>query len=259
MAFNIWNNLDEIALYLGLERLDSETNESFYNRIRQFGRWKYRTDYYTQVHSIPLQLALETNNLVKISSLSNFGRDTNYTCKIDWEYFTLNNSQESIRVFIGAKDCKLSKILTAIENSNTFTYKLYDESAIELPCKFLIRNTNIKTVDEYIASNKFRLDNKNLLFGSVKAKELITLKNEKEALDGLKITGDFFVDYKLGYIEFLQNDFTGGFINYKYYDDSFCLESTDINLIPLNNYCKYGFTDEFIEQLEYVLNDKVWG
>lgn len=251
-SFNIWNNLDEVALYLGLERLDSETNESFYNRIRKFGQWRYKTDYYTQVHSIPLQLALDTKNLVKIYS------PYKYKCNLDWEYFTLSNSQESLRVFIGGES-SLSKILNCIENSSTFSYRLYDENLRDTPCKTLIRNSNIKRIEEYIPSNKSRLTNCDIVPGSIVPKSFVTLRNEKENPTLLNKIGDYFIEYKIGYIEFLQNEFDGGFIQYDYYDNTFCIEFTEMNLIPFNNFIKYGITDDSINMIPYLLNSRVWG
>ena len=259
MSFNIWNNLDEIALYLGLERIDSETNEAFYNRIKQFGRWKYRTDYYTQVHSIPIQSGLETKNIVKIYSNLQYGSKKTYKCNIDWEYFTLSNDEEGIRVFIGEIGCKLSKVLNAIDNSKTFSYKLYDESYRDISCKFIIRNSNIKTIDEFVDSTRFRLAKRNIVEDSLKATSNIRLYNIKDKPLDIKHNGDYFIDHEIGYLEFAQDSFDSGYIKYKYYDDSFYIEYTDINLIPISLYAKNGITNKIVDLSPYILNNRVFG
>lgn len=252
MSFNIWNNLDETALYLGLERLDSETNESFNNRIREFGKWKYKTDYLSQVHSISLQLGLSVDKIVKLRS------DYDFECKLDWEYFTLENSQEYLRVFIGELDSRLYKILNVIDNSSTFRYTLYSNPASATLCKFLVRNSNVKVYQDYLVSNRYNLRYKNIIPGSITCSNRFLLRNEKLSIPDLKKDGDYFVDYKNGYIELFYPDFNGEYITYKHYDTSFYLESTELNLSPMNNITKYGITDELINNIPYLLNNRVW-
>ena len=70
MAIGIWNNIDDLALFLGLKRLNYETNDELSNRIKLMSRWKYRTDYYTQAHSIPLQAGLKTESVILIKNIN---------------------------------------------------------------------------------------------------------------------------------------------------------------------------------------------
>lgn len=253
MPIQTWNNIDEIALYLGLDRLQSETDESFYKRIKKFGKWRYKTDYYTQSHSIPLQLGLETEAILKIKC------NNNYICNIDWEYFYLYNENDAIRVFIGNEDDKLSKILDSIDNSNEFSYSLYNEDNRNISCKFLIRNTNVKIYKDYLPQNKHILRFKNIVNDSIKSENNLMLRKRKQSIQELSRIGDYFLDEKTGYIEIVYPDFNGAYITYKHYDDAFYIESTDINLTPVNIISKYGLTDKMIKVSEYLISDKVIG
>lgn len=252
MSFNIWNNLDEIGLFLGLTRLDSEANEAYFNRIRLFGKWKYKTDYLSQVHSIPLQTGLLTTPIVKIIS------DYKYECTIDYEFFYLTNEIETIRVYIN-DDSTLDKILQAIDNTTTFTYSIYNELSRDMKLKFLVRNTSLKLQSDYIEQTNFNLANGSIKRGTLSAKDKFVLITEKDSILDLKTSGDYFVDYETGYIQIFAPDFTGAFISYKYYDPSFRLESTELNLIPVSLKFKYGLTDENIGLIPLLLDKQVWG
>lgn len=252
MSFNIWNNLDEMALFLGLTRLDSESNEDFFNRIKAFSRWKYKTDYYTQAHSIPLQLGLKTDSIMKILSTYK------YECTIDWEFFYLKNEIENIRVYIGA-DATLQKVLDAINASSTFTYKLYDDLAGSIDFKYIIRNKNIKTGEDFIDEPRVTLENKDIIQGTVKCLENGILITEKSSLLELKKQGDYFVDYKTGYLEIFHPNFLQATIFYRYYDPVFYIESTELNLKPTNLEFKYGLVDGNVDTVKRLLSGKVWG
>ena len=253
MSLQTWNNIDEISLYLGLDRLDSETDEDFYKRIKKFGKWRYKTDYLTQVHSIPLQLGMDTDAVLKIKC------NNNYICKVDWEYFYLYNDNEAIRVFIGNENDTLSKILDAIDNSEEFTYSLYDEDSRDILCKFLVRNTNVKIYKDYIPQNRYKLRYSNIVSGSLLSNNNLLLRNRRSKIADLKRIGDYFLDEETGYIEIVYPEFDGEYLTYKYYDSSFYIESTDINLTPINIISKYGMTDKMIAISEYLLSDKVMG
>lgn len=253
MSLGVWNNLDEMGLYLGLERLEAETDEEFYNRIRLFGRWRYKTDYLTQVHSIPLQLGLETKSLVKIRSTEE------YDCSVDWEYFTLSNNQESLRVFINNSEATLGKILDAIDSSDTFTYSLYDVASRDLPCKFLVRNSNIKLYKDYVAEANTKLKFENIIPQTIISEDKLMFVRQKSSLTDLKNVGDYFIDNAKGYISLFYPGFSGSYVMYKYRDDSFYIEGTELNLMPAKLLVKYGLTDETIDFIPAMLSGKVWG
>lgn len=257
MSLNIWNNIDEIALYLGLDRLDGETNSEFVNRIKQFARWKYKTDYYTQVHSIPLQTGLNTEIIGRITSSGN-----NYECFIDWDYFTLkeilpdNSTGESIRVFIGNKDCKLSKIADVVNSSESFLFEVYNNQDLDLSIDYIVRNKNTRIVTSIISGKYSYFDNNNIVRGSIRI-DNPSYRKEVYSIQDLKRTGEFYIDYKLGFIQTYDFEPTDAKVTYSFYDKAFAIEKTELALTPFNNYLTYGITDKTISLLPDLLNKLV--
>lgn len=275
MGFGIWNNLDELGLYLGLERLGYETDEGYANRLKKFVAYKYKTDYYTQAHSIPLQLGLDTKELIKIScGYITLDNDENeiivpmrFECKIDWEYAYFESfpedgdpaHKEYIRVFINNHDATLNKILFALDNSSTFSYETVSQTESPTPCKFLIRNSSTAIGRDYVNSKYTKLTADNIVDGSFVSEDNGTCKYKVASLQDLKRPGDYFLDLESGFLQTYSDISLGFFVTYKYDKPDFAIESTDINLIPLNILAKYGLTDQLIEYAKVLLENKVWG
>jgi hypothetical protein len=85
------------------------------------------------------------------------------------------------------------------------------------------------------------------------------LITEKTNILDLGKNGDYFIDYDKGYIQIFSPNFTGAFVSYKYYDNTFRLETTELNLSPTNLKFKYGITDECVDLIPYILGNQVWG
>jgi hypothetical protein len=261
MSFGIWNNLDDAALYLGVSRLDYESDEVFYNRIKKFGKWKYRPDYFTQVHSLPLQIGLDFRTIMEIKSAS----DKRIEYVLDWEYFTLEtfnddgSTNEYIRVFINTPDCTLEKITDLLDSSEDIEYLFFKENYKNYSTKNLIRNKNTFVKKESISSKNSNLENKNIIKGSFRAINTQLFKREVDSLQDLKKDGDYFIDYENGYVETFTIPTDVANITYKFFKKNIRIEHTDLNLIPLNIISKYGVTDKFIDLVPYILAGNVWG
>lgn len=252
MAFGVWNNLDELALFLAIERLDWETNEEFYARIKKFAKYKYGVDYNTQVHSIPLQVGLDSYRIGEISCLKE------YSCKIDWEYIILENEDEYVRVFINTPDCTIEKISQTINSSNTFRFIYFKDSYKNISTKKLIRSENQTLINKRVSGKSIHLE-KNIVESSFMIEDNLYISNRVSDLQKIKIRGDYFIDFRNGYIEAYDNEYPEVKISYKTSDQEFVFEITDINLVPMNLITQYGITNELIEMLPYILNGQIWG
>lgn len=255
-TFGVWNNLDEIALFLGIERLTGESDEEFFNRAKLVGKYKYRTDYYTQVHSIPLQAGLKTYNLFNI-----YHKDSKaFKCEINWEYFILEGETDYIRIFINNEEATVDKIIEAINKTTEFGITFNKNMHKSTKCKYLIRNTNVTTEIEYIASKRTHLKNKSLIDGTFISSDTNHMcSNEVSDIASLKYSGDYYIDKTNGYLELYDVEPEEFFITYQCTDSIFTVESTELNLIPMNLFWKYGISNKCIDLATYLLNGKTFG
>jgi hypothetical protein len=270
MAFGIWNNLDELGLYLGLERISYETDEDYSSRIKQFAIYKYKTDYYTQAHSIPLQLGLSTYEAIRLTctyETDGESIDVPFQCKVDWEFIYFENFppagqenlKEYIRIFINSPDATIRKILNILDNSTTFKYTLLRGAYKRLNCKFLIRNSNVATGRDFVNSKYATLSQANIIDGSFNVEDITTCKKRVASLLDLRRDGDYYIDRVTGYMQTFSDITLGFFVTYQYYKPYFSIEATELNFIPLNTIAKYGITDQFADYAKIILKDKVWG
>jgi len=262
MSFGIWNNLDELGLYLGLERLDYERDEDFFDRLQKIVKWKYKTDYNTLVHSIPIQLGLSTENLLTIETKS---PNIPFKCSIDWEYFTLEDmdpskafeDREFHRIFINTEDSTLEKVFNALEFSETFKIDLKKLQFKTSNFKNIVRGTNYFITTENIQQTK-SLANKNIVKGT-EILEGSLLTERVDNLQELSYSHQYFLDYENGFIQTYSPLPRPIKISYYYYKPKFNIEHTDVNLMPVNVFAKYGLTDELIELAPYLLANQTWG
>lgn len=259
MPLGIWNQIDEVALYLGLTRLDGESDSDFYNRIRKFSKWKYKTDYNTLVHSIPLQTGLETYKIATITS------EHPFKCVVEWEYFTVEtfptdgSAGEFARVFINSNDTVIKKIKDTIDKFQYIHMTLENQDNVNIHQRFIVRGSNTKIVTDFTDNRSYKLEYKNIVRGSFSASNRFLCRKEVESLQDLNQAGDYFVDYDNGYLQTYSDISDGVYISYKYYSPSFDMEGTELNLIPMNIFGKYGASDDIANAMPYLLNNKVWG
>jgi hypothetical protein len=255
MALNVWNTLDEAGLYLGMERFSYETDENLFNRIKLFSKWKYKTDYFTQMHSIPLQIGAKYFNVVEIFSTI---EDNEFKCNCDWEYFTLEDSVEYLRVFINTEGCMLSKILEGIDKLTNFDYRLIKSQYVSFPTKYLIRKKNYAIAKDIISSKDTILNNKNIMYESLDSRSK-HISDRQSSISEVQKAGDYFVDEKAGFLHIYDAEPEPFSVTYKYYNPKFIIEGSDMALVPLNIIAKYGITDKLIHLLPSILDGQVWG
>jgi hypothetical protein len=71
MAFITTNNLDDIAIYLGINRLPGETNVDFLSRIKRLAQLRYSTNQDILVKSIAAQVGLGYRPAMSIECIYN--------------------------------------------------------------------------------------------------------------------------------------------------------------------------------------------
>lgn len=260
MSFGIWNNIDELALYLGLGRLDGETNDELAARVKRFPKWRYKTDYYTQVHSIPIQLGLNTDIVARIKSVNG----NKYECNIDWDYLTLKeilpngSTGEFIRIFLEAKFDTLKSVVDKINSSTAFICTVYDDKYLDAKLTFLVRNNNIKIETIEIEGKYSSLVKKDIVKGSVRIDDP-SYRRIVTSISDLKRPGDFYVDYETGFIQTHNSEPNPVKVTFRNYDPTFGFEITELNLVPVNRVFAYGITDDSINTIPYLLNNIVAG
>lgn len=255
MALNVWNTLDEIGLYSGLERFSYEVDESLFNRLKRFSKWKYKTDYLTQVHSMSIQTDTEYFNVLEVFSTV---ENNEFKCDCDWEYFTLEDSTEYLRVFINTEGCQLSKILAGIDALANFDYKIFKSKYVSFNTKYLIRNKNYASTRDLIVDRDTNLTHKNLMAGSLSS-DSDHILNKKTNIQEVLRPGDYFIEEATGFLHIYQDNPDPFYINYKYYNPRFIIEGCNMNLIPLNIIAKYGITDKLVLLLPSILDGQIWG
>lgn len=256
MSIGIWNNIDELALYLGIKRLDGETDEELNRRIKILSKWKYKTDYYTQVHSIPLQLGLETSGIAIIESINN----NKFECTIDWDYLTIKEILpngtigEMVRFFLEADGAKIEDAISRINASDNFRIIYLDNSKNQKSTNFLVRNSNIKITSVEINNKYSFLGNKDIVRGSVRVNSK-NYRKEVSSISVMKRPGEYFIDYENGFIQTYDNEPESTVIGYQYFDQAFMMEYTELNLVPANRFFAHGLTDNSMKLIPYLLND----
>ena len=259
MALSIWNQLDEVALYQSLERSSGETDEDFFIRMKKFAKWRCKTDYRTQAHTIPIQAGLLTYPIMDITCKYPF------EVKLDWEYFTIQNyptdgsKKEYARIFININDSAIDKITSILDTLRSFKYIVRKPEYRKIHQKFFIREHSIRLETDFVYTKGTCLTYKNVLDGSLRPDSTLYCKDRKNSIQEIKKRGDYFFDAESGYIEIYEESPDGFFVSYRRYHPRVSIEATELNLIPMSVLMKYGLTDESVELFPYMINGKIWG
>ena len=252
MALGIWNTIDELGLYLGIERLPKENDDSFKERIYNVSRYMYKNNSYELVKSTSAQAGMKTLPILKINSNKYF------KCSIDYDYFTLETDSSYVRVFIGRETIQLAEIVDKLKKISDITFNLYKEEYNELEVKYLIKNTNIKITEEFASETSIVLKNKNIIEGSIEFSDSENFHHKVNSLEDIKNTGEYFIDYKNGYIQSKSSSELGQTIKYKYVESPFILEYSELAITPVSQYFKYGITRDAIRTIEFLLHRNTW-
>lgn len=263
------NGLDEVAVYLGIYRLPGETDGNFYGRIKRLAKIKYGIDYETCTESINEQLGNSLSPIMKIEC------DLPFTFEINEEFIEIRifNHDGSVKsytkVFTNIQNITLNngnsiygpliKLLERIPTDIKVTIIDDDYRNINRELIFKSSNFNINRLN--IISNKrsiIKMEHKDgaILSGSIKD-DGSSMINRVYDLQSINTYGSYYLDEKQNYLELFAETiqpFSMSFIEYK---KTFIIYKSNINIVPINNYIKYGISNNFINLLYLLLDNKV--
>lgn len=263
------NYLDEVAVYIGINRLPGETDNLFFARIKRLAKIKYGLNYETSVNSISEQLGHELIPMAVISSELPFKIDIND------EYFTIDifnqngTKKDHISIFINIQNTinnnitiqsPATKIIDRLQDNTDIQLRIIDNSFIDIKREEIFRCRNYKNNNINIISNKrsnieFTKKNAKILPGTI-YNDSIYMRNEVSDLQSLKISGQYYFDKETSYIELMESSVSPFGISFIEYKNNFVIYKTNINLISITPYIKYGISDNFINITEQLLNNK---
>jgi hypothetical protein len=264
MPFVTTNNLDDVAIYLGINRLPGETNSDFVKRIKRIATVRYGTDQKTLVKSITNQIGLEYKQAMLIKSNHPFTVTINNEHAI-LQSFPVTGGGEYIKVFINTvskvgvnSSYPLKKIKSAIDASLTFTALVIDENLMSAKRENVLHCTNSENRQDVIAGKRTIIDAKKIIPNSLSSISP-DMKNSVDSLQDLSKYGDYYFDNETNYLELFTNDPTPFIVSFKEYDPTFTMLVSDFNLLSPITYSRYGLSDNFINLLELTLSGRQIG
>jgi hypothetical protein len=149
----------------------------------------------------------------------------------------------------------LIKLKTLLDADSDFTVTVIDDTLLNITREQLLTISNFKH-KQLIISNKYTiLDAKKILPSSLSSTSF-TLNTQVSSVQDIKKYGDYFYDIDSNYLELFDASPEPFIISFIEYNPIFVLSATDINLLSLSNYSKYGLSDNFINMLELVLQER---
>lgn len=263
------NGLDDVAVYLGVYRLPGETDNNFLSRIKRIAKVKYGTDYKTSIESINEQLGNSLVPLLKIESVYPF------TINITDEYIELvsfNNDgskRSYTKVFTNIQNIISSNgvtiyspLIKLLERVNDdFSITILNEEYKEVTRESIFRGNNFKTSLKNIINKKrtkISMSNSNcsILPSSFKDDGMYMIERVSD-IQSINGYGKYFFDEDLQYLELFADNVQPFSLTFTEYEKSFIIKKANINAISISNYIKYGISNNFINMLFLILNNKV--
>jgi hypothetical protein len=261
MAFVATNNLDEVAIYLGINRLNGEEDSDFLSRIKRIGLHRYGTDPKTSQVSINDTTGLLLQPIILLYC------KYPYKIKIDNEFITIRVFKDgeikfaSIYIANISDQATLSSLplyrLKSYLDSHTelFSYDIVDQSLMNTSNEFIFNNFNYNIGLQEIKAKKTKLHTKNIIPGTLTSSTFI-FSNRVSSIPDIQKIGDYYYDDEIRYLEIATDNPNRFTLSYEEYDKHFMIEKTPISLMPVLDYAKFGFCDRFIELLEIYLSER---
>lgn len=265
MKKSVWGPLDEMGLFLDLERLPGERNHEY--RERLFRVFTRRTDstYQGLLNGITYELGLEFDDVLTLSFTGSSDNQPRVTVKdgiltfysdyTDDETYTIvqvdNEPQLNLRKEAANE---LSELITLINNTGEFSAALVeDPPPVEWSYCLVNFDTNVWVNDETIpSSTRFTLENVPLNEGMFFFGERKIFKVLRATENDLSQPGDFYVNTTTGEVVTTSLPSGDGTVRYQYRDLPKTLEASPVSLgyIGSRELQRYFFT-----QLEVKLFD----
>lgn len=265
------NGLDDIAAYFGISRIQGETNNVFYQRIKRLSKIRYGQDYITSILSLNEQLGEKAEPLIKIS------------CELP---YTIDILDEKIDIKIFNNDGTLKKftsifinVQTILDEDNNLVYsplkKFINRISNIEELKVTILNTSYENVskDNILRNKNYRFNNDNII---TKKRSIIKFNNSNSCIlpntliddNGYLISrvnsiaeiiksNQFYFDDKTNYLELGIQSPKPTLVTFTEVNKDFIIYKVPINLLTIDLYVKYGMSDNFINILFELLNNKI--
>jgi hypothetical protein len=267
MSFVSTNKLDDIAIYLGITRLNGETDNDFASRIKRLSKIQYGLNYETSVKSISEQVGLRQQPVLKIYS------DTPYTATFDTNRLTITSypasgSPQFISIFINIPTTidlngnvvtsPLKKIYDILSSNTLFTVTIIDNEYEKITREQLFRNRNFK-LEQAVVSQKRSIITSNSILKDTLLSDSNLLSNSVSDIASLKNGSDYYFDADTNYLELGSDSFNPFIISYTEYTKSFIMYKSNFNIIPITQYINNGITDNLANIIEMIINGRSVG
>lgn len=264
MPFVTTNNLDDVAIYLGINRLPGETNSDFVKRIKKLASTRYGTDQKTLVKSIVNQVGLNYKHAMLIKCSDEF------TVSITSEYaiiqsFPISGDGVYVKVFINSltkngvqSSYPLRKIKSALDSCPTFTVLVINEELMNATRECILQCSSAENKQDVIIGKRTVIDAKKIVSSTLSSRSP-DMQNRVDSLQDLKKYGDYYFDNETNYLELFNSNPNPFIISFKEYDPTFTILVSDFNLLSYINYSKYGLSNNFINLLELAMSGRQIG
>lgn len=261
MAFVTTNNLDDIAIYLGIHRLPGEINGDFLSRIKRLAKSRYGTDQKTLVKSIIDQIGLEYKTAVSITCIHPFTATVD-NVSIILKSFPTSGDGDYIRVFINNMShasqpdtFPLRKLIATLDRFPSFTLSVIDESLLDSCRESILSLSNFSIKQDVVSGKSTILDADKIIDNSIHTLSPL-MSRRVNSLNDLSIAGDYFFDNTSGYIELYDTYPSPFVVTFKEYNPIFNVLVSDFNLLSFDANSRYGMSDNFINMLELLMTGR---
>lgn len=247
MAFISTNQLDEISIYLGINRLQGETDSLLLDRIKRFSKVRYTTTPVDMIRSIVLQCGLRTENLLKIYNKNPYTINIyNGICEVT----LFNETNRYFKFPILSTDSFL--ILSNFGFDITINTNIPEETFNK---NILLENKNFGYKSFIIDNKRTNIDCFGIVPGSILSKSTMMGNRVNSILD-IKNSGDYYFDDEIKYLELSSDNVNPFELQILEYSNTFYIEKTPINIIGLNRLLENGINDNFINVLGKLLKER---
>lgn len=267
MAFVSTNNLDDIAIYLGITRLNGEIDSDFASRIKRLAKIGYGINYNTSVSNICEQIGLSKSPALRIESSVPYTVEVKED-KILLTTFPASGTSKFYSVFINIPvtldsngsviSSPLKKFIDVISTDSDFAITIIDSDYLKLPREHIFKNRNFSFSQQVIYNRRSIVNAKNVLYGSMSSDSSLMVSSVSD-LQSIQKGTDYYFDYTTNYLELGSDSFSPFAISYTDYSNIFVIYKTQFNITSVYNYMQYGMSDNVASILRSILSTKSIG
>ena len=238
------DNFLNTAAVLGVTVLPEDTNQEIKTKILRAASETRNSTYTGLINAISQDLNLTKTQVLRITNRADYdGTSTTGVVEVDGGFirlFTEKFSNEDynldLEVTIREGLSTISELADYINaNSNAFSALVLSNET--LAPKALMIQSNVKDVYTEIleSTSHIKLENENLVPGSVRFSNSKVFKKEVVSQDELLDNGDFYIDTTNGVVLTVSMPELGDFVSYQYIEWPFELYASDVIIQQMNS------------------------